>query len=60
MVKNLSAMQKTQVQSLGLKDCLKKGMATYSSILDWRIPTIRGAWWAIVQWVATSCTQLSS
>ena len=33
MVKNLPAMQETQVQSLGQEDPLEKGMATYSSIL---------------------------
>ena len=38
MVKNPPAMQKTQVQSLGQKDTLEKGMATHSSILAWRIP----------------------
>ena len=32
MVKNLTVMQETQVQSL------EKGMATHSSILAWRIP----------------------
>ena len=37
-VKNLPAMQETQVQSLGQKDPLEKGMATHSSILAWRIP----------------------
>ena len=37
-VKNLPAMQKTQVQSLGWEDSLEKGMATHSSILAWRIP----------------------
>ena len=37
-VKNLSAMQETQVQSLGHEDPLEKGMATHSSILAWRIP----------------------
>ena len=37
MVKNLSAMQETQVQFLGLEDPLEKGMATYSSILAWRV-----------------------
>ena len=36
-VKNLPAMQETWVQSLGGKDPLEKGMATYSSILAWRI-----------------------
>ena len=38
MVKNLPAMQETQVLSLGWEDPLEKGMATYSGILVWRIP----------------------
>ena len=38
MVKNLPAMQETQVRSLGQEDPLEKGMATHSSILGWRIP----------------------
>ena len=38
MVKNLSAMQKTQVESLSQEDPLEKEMATQSSILAWRIP----------------------
>ena len=38
VVKNLPAMQETWVQSLGLEDPLKKGIATHSSILTWRIP----------------------
>ena len=37
-VKNLPAMQDTQVQSLGQEDPLEKGMATHSSILSRRIP----------------------
>ena len=32
-VKNLPAMQETQVQSLGWEDPQEKGMATHSSIL---------------------------
>ena len=36
--KNLPAVQETWVQSLGQEDPLKKGMATYSSILAWRVP----------------------
>ena len=36
-VKNLPAM-KTQVQTLGQKDPLEKGMAIHSNILAWRIP----------------------
>ena len=38
MVKDTPAMQKTQVQSLGLGDPMQIGMATHSSILAWRIP----------------------
>ena len=38
MVKNLPVMQKTRVQSLGQEDPLEKEMATYFSILAWRIP----------------------
>ena len=37
-VKNLPAMWETKVQSLGRKDPLEKGIATYSSILAWSIP----------------------
>ena len=38
IVKNLPVMQETQVPSLDQKGPLEKGMATYSSILAWRIP----------------------
>ena len=38
MVKNLPAMWETWVLSLGQKDPLEKGMATYSSIFAWKIP----------------------
>ena len=38
MVKNLPAVQKTWVRSLGWEDALEKGTATHSSILTWRIP----------------------
>ena len=38
MVKNLPAMQETQVQSLGQEDPLMKEMATHSSILAWEMP----------------------
>jgi len=37
-VKNLPAMQGTQIQSLGWEDPLEKGMATHSTIHAWRIP----------------------
>ena len=38
MVKNLPAVQETQVQFLGWEDPLEKEMASHSSILAWRIP----------------------
>ena len=38
MVKNLSTIWETPVQSLDKKDLLEKGMTTHSSILAWRIP----------------------
>ena len=41
-LKNLPAMQETQVQSLGWEDPLEKGIATHSSILVWRIPEESG------------------
>ena len=37
-VKNLPAVQETQVQSLGQEDPLEKEMAKHSSILAWEIP----------------------
>ena len=37
MVKNLPAMQETQVRSLDWEDLLEKEMATHSSILAWKI-----------------------
>ena len=38
MVKNLPAMQETQVQSLGWEDPLEKEMAIHSSTLAWKLP----------------------
>ena len=38
IVKNLPAMQETQVRSLGGEDPLEEDMASHSSILAWRIP----------------------
>ena len=38
MVKNLPALQETQVQSLGREDPREKEMATHSSIFAWEIP----------------------
>ena len=43
-VKNLPAMQETQVQPLGWEDPLEKGMATHSSVPVWRIPWAEEPW----------------
>ena len=50
MVKNLPAMQETQVQSL------ENGMAMHSSTLAWKNPMDRGTWWAIIHMVTKSQT----
>ena len=60
MVKNLLAVWETWVPSLGWEDSLEAGMATYSSILAWRIPMDRGAWRATAHGVAKSQTRLSN
>ena len=52
--------RETWVLPLGWEDPLEEGMATYSSIVAWRIPTDRGAWWVTVHGVAKSQTQLSN
>ena len=48
-VKNLPAMQETQIQSLGQEDPLEKGMAIHCSILAWRIPwtEVHGRLWSM-------------
>ena len=51
--------QEMQVRSLGWEDALKEGMETHFSILDWRIPMDRGAWWATIYGITKSRTQLS-
>ena len=38
IVKRLSTMRETWVQSLGLEDPLEKEMATHSSTIAWKIP----------------------
>ena len=53
-VKNLPAMWETWVWSLGWEDPLEEGIATHSSILAWRFPMDRGAWWATVHEAAES------
>ena len=55
MVKNPPAMQETWVQSLSRKDSPREGTGKPLSILAMD----RGAWWATVQRVTKSQTQLS-
>ena len=45
MVKNLPAMQETQVRTLGQEASLEKGMASYSSFLPWRTPWTEEPGW---------------
>ena len=59
LVKNPPAMQETLVPPLGWEDSLEEGMATHSSILAWRIPMDRGAWWATAHGLAKSQTLLA-
>ena len=54
MEKNVPATQEIWVQSLGWEDSLEEIMTTHSSILAWRIPMDRGAWWAAVHGVTES------
>ena len=59
MVKNLPAMQETQVLSLSQEDPLEKRMATHSfSCLENSMD--RGIWWATIHGVAKSQARLSS
>ena len=51
-VQNPPSMWETWVWSLGWENPLEEGMTTHSSILTWRIPMDRGAWWATVHGVA--------
>ena len=54
LVNNPPVMQGTLVQFLGWEDPLEEDMATHFSILAWRIPKDRGAWWATVHGVTKS------
>ena len=56
LVKNLPAMQETQVASLGQEDPLEGEMATHSSVLALRILGMGKPGWAAVYGVAQSRT----
>ena len=62
VVKNPPALQEpqeTQVRSLGWEDPLEEEMATHFSILAWKNPMDRGAYWVIVHGVSKSWTRLT-
>ena len=46
-----------QLSALDQEDPLEEGMITHSSVLNLEIPMDRGAWWAIVHWVAKNQAQ---
>ena len=56
IVRNPPAIWETWVQSLGWEDPLEEGIATYSSILAWRIPMDREAWQATIHRIAKNWT----
>ena len=58
VVKNPPAMRETWVRSLAWEDPLEESVAIHSSILAWRIPMDRGAWWATVHGITQSQTRL--
>ena len=60
LVKNLLAMQETQVRSLDQEDPLEKEMATYSSILAWKIPQTKEPGGVIPHGVTKRWTCLSN
>ena len=54
MVKNSPAVRETWIWCLGWEDPMEEDIATHSSILAWRIPMERRAWWATVHRVTKS------
>ena len=54
MVKNLPAMQKTWIRSLGWEDSLEKGMANPLQSFCLENSRDRGTWWATVHKVERS------
>ena len=58
-VKNLPEEKEIGVQSLGREDLLEKKMANHSSILAWKNPMDRGAWWAAVHGITKRQARLS-
>ena len=59
-VNNLPEEKEIGVRSLGREDLLEKKMANHSSILAWKNPIDRGAWWAAVHRVTKRQARLSN
>ena len=60
MVKNLPAIQETQVRSPGWEDALEKGTAAHSSTPAWRTAWTEEPGWATVHGVIKRQTRLSN
>ena len=64
MLKRLSIMQETRVQSLGQEDPLEKGMATHSSTIAWKIPVLllgkSHGWRSLVGYSPWVCKELDT
>ena len=54
LLKNPPAIWKTWVRSLSWEDPLEEGMTTHLSILAWRIPMDRVAWWDMTEQLSVS------
>ena len=60
MVKKLPAIREPGFNPRVGKIPGRKGMATHSTTLAWRIPMDKGAWWATVHRIAKSWMQIST
>ena len=60
MIKNRPAMRDTWVQSLVWEDPLEESLSNHSSVLAWRIPMVRGAWWPTVTGKSDMTERLST
>ena len=52
----MQKMQKTWLRSLGQEDPLEEGMTAHPSVIAWKPPMDRTAWWATVHAISESDT----